>query len=45
MVMLQVLMFTEDEMQNMRKLLAAILHIGNLRFRGEHMRLSIALSL
>ena len=28
-------MFSDDEMRNIQKLLAAILHIGNLRFQGE----------
>lgn len=28
-------MFSDKEMENIFKLLAAILHIGNLRFRGE----------
>ena len=31
-------MFKEDEMESIMKLLAAILHIGNLRFRGTHAR-------
>ncbi|XP_062513709.1 unconventional myosin-VIIa-like isoform X2 [Corticium candelabrum] len=35
---MKVLMFKEDEMESIMKLLAAILHIGNLRFRALEIR-------